>query len=163
MSALRIRKLSAKAPLRALPSIFCRIFTNERHPHLQEGRHSCNTIGAGTTRIDAVLANVAAAHAVVKCEYLYTWSTAFGRVPFRLELDVKSFQDFIRVAVQPDAIIVRTLAAMSDKDRKARALTRLLSSRISGRSIKMPFRMQSPKTRSRCSYDFVRSVRVLFV
>ena len=73
--------------------------------------------GEGTSRIDTILANSAAAQLIAKLEQLYTSALAFDHIPILCTLNVEAFNDTINSIAKPALLEHPDLKGLSQKQR----------------------------------------------
>ena len=73
--------------------------------------------GEGTSRIDTILANSAAAQLIAKVEQLYTSALAFDHTPILCTLNVEAFYDTINTIAKPAFLELPDLKGLSRKQR----------------------------------------------
>jgi hypothetical protein len=73
--------------------------------------------GSGITRLDTILSNGVATHAVGKVTYDFHNGKGFDHVPINLELNEERFQDEIDTPALPAALVLRTLTGTTQAER----------------------------------------------
>jgi hypothetical protein len=93
-------------------------FDGETPPTYSRGGITKSMEGAGTTRIDTIIGNQAAAHACKSIRYLHQDNTAFDHVPIEIALNYDKFRDEITVAEQPAKLYTNTPQVLTCKQRE---------------------------------------------
>ena len=86
-------------------------------PTYRKGGIDVDMQGSGATRIDTILANLAASHLCQHARYCIQGSTSFDHVPLFLTLNIERFQDMASFAMQPVRIDIHSLIDATQQKR----------------------------------------------
>ena len=73
--------------------------------------------GTGVTRLDTIIANGVATHAIDTIGYDYQHGKGFDHVPLNLKINEEKFKDEIETPTMPSALTLRTLTGMTQGER----------------------------------------------